>query len=200
MGIPRSILIFWKFRWPVLGIFYFYFWLLISFLSGASHSTGPENYYSIGWSYVSLVVGIISLMYPLALSIRQSLTTRFFEISKLFNGDVGIILGPYRRLQDFRRILFDQQLPFIACFSAASVVRVMLCLINVGPLSTKQQMLEPQVYVIGYLFWAFWAAFTFIRLKPFVAVEEIEAKYCNLPNFEISFSKKYLNNKNNNSI
>lgn len=193
---------FWKLRWALAGIAYFGILLIISVKLNVNHTASVNNFYSIAWSYVTIVVAIISLLYPMALTIRESLTARLFEAHRKHMEIKGnkyseedkndFIKYSYDPVQKFRKILFDQQLPLLASFSIVSVSRVLFCIINIGPYSSEQQIIEPQIYLIGYILWAGWAVISVVRLKPFYAIEIIEAKISDLPVFEISYAQELL--------
>lgn len=185
------------FRWAALGIVYFITWLLISAYMGLTHTTSTENYYTVAWTYVLLMTGVTSVIYPLFLRIRVSLTTRMFKAiddlarsrqENLTEQDKErIVENIFSRLQIFRQRLFDRQLPFLASFSGLSVLRVLSCMMNIGPYSAEQQIIEPQMYVIGLMLWMAWMVQTILVSQPIVTLEEAEARARDLPIFEISY-------------
>jgi len=186
-----------RFQWVIYGLLYFLFWWLcisqyiISRCIGLTHSTDVSNYYIIAWTYVTLVVAIISLAYPFSLNIRESLTTRLFKAhdklkDTMSNNDLKkLFQNEYEVLRKFRRALFDRQLPFIASFCGCSILRILFCLINVGPFPITQQIIEPQIYMVGFMFCAASVASTFLKWKPFYAIEKLEAEIRGLPPFEL---------------
>ena len=96
----------------------------------------------------------------------------------------------YHPLQRFRRVLFDMQLPVLASFSLLSVVRVLFCLMSIGPLSLERQMLEPQFYVLGYMAWIVWVASGMLWFRPYYLIESVETRVLGLPVFEQSFQQE----------
>lgn len=185
----------WKSRWFLTGAVAYLAVLGTSSLLRLTHSAGRENHYSIAWTYVTLVVAIISILYPLALTIRDSLTARLFAAYGRLKESGSIEDEEFRHdfynpLRRFRTILFDIQLPILATFSLLSVVRVLLCLMSLGPLSVEQQMLEPQLYILAYLAWIVWVATVLLWLRPYYLVETAETKVLGLPVFEQSFKQE----------
>lgn len=152
------------------------------------HVSAPSEFHEVGWSYVTLVISVLSLLYPLALTLRESLTARVFgvfdDLKSLGGEEVATDSLAVRRfyeetvypVQRFRRWVFGRQLPLLASFSICSTVRVLLCMIGVGPLPVSQQMLEPQVFAIIYLAWMITMMATIGATKPFRAVEIGEAR------------------------
>lgn len=185
----------WKSRWFAVGAGAYFVVFGISAALRLRHSANKENHYSIAWTYVTLVIAIISILYPLALTIRDSLTGRLFAAYTRLK-ETGRITDEefrdhyYQPLQRFRRILFDIQLPILASFSLLSVVRVLLCLMSLGPLSVEQQMIEPQLYILGYLGWIVWVASVLLWLRPYYVVETAETQVLGLPVFEQSFQQE----------
>ena len=169
------------------------------------HSTEVSNHYAIAWTYVTLVIAIVSLLYPLSLNIRDSLTTRLINsYDKLIengNGELKkkeldiIFKEPIERVAELRFWVFDKQLPFLIAFAATSVVRVLLCLIGLGWYGLddrfESQLLEPQLYVIVYLAWMIWVSATILILQPFKFLEKLEMSTRELPDFE-KIVKPYL--------
>ncbi len=190
-------------RWWLAGFFAFSGVWALSFLSNLTHSTGPENFHSIAWTYITLAIGITSLLHPLALTIRDSLTTRLFIAFEKLRakrkgepvnfGDQDIrdfMKHSYEPLQRFRKLLFDIQIPILAVFTLSSVVRTLLCLLQVGWLDIRQQMIEPQFYMFAYVVWLIWVSLGFLILRPYYAVEKAEADILGLPTFEKSFRQE----------
>lgn len=192
-----------KARWWLAGFGAFLGVWALSFLSNFTHSTGPENFHSIAWSYITLAIGITSLLHPLALTIRDSLTTRLFiafEKLRAKRGELPVnfadediqvfMTHSYEPLQRFRRLLFDIQIPILAVFTLLSVVRTLSCLLQVGWLDIKQQMIEPQFYMFAYVVWLIWVSLGFLKLRPYYAIEKAEADILGLPTFEKSFRQE----------
>jgi hypothetical protein len=192
----------WKARWFIVGSLAFLAVWALSTWANLTHSTGPENYHSIAWTYITLAIGITSLLYPLALTIRDSLTTRLFvafdklRATKKHPIDFGdkdiqsFMTYSYKPLQRFRTVLFDIQLPILAVFSLLSVVRTLFCLLQLGPLPVTQQMVEPQFYMFAYVVWLIWVSAGILILRPYYAIEKAETDILGLPNFEQSFAQE----------
>lgn len=186
----------WKARWFLVGVGSYFSVLALSAALPVKHSTGKENHYSIAWTYITLVVAVISILYPLALTIRDSLTARLFSSWVKLRERVGNEQDEefkrefYSPLQRFRTILFDIQLPILVTFSLLSVIRVLLCLISLGPLTLEQQLIEPQIYILAYLVWMIWVAGVVLWLRPYYVVETAETKALELPIFEQSFTQE----------
>lgn len=186
----------WSARWFLVGIASYFSILLLSAALPLKHSTGKENHYSIAWTYITLVVAVISILYPLALTIRDSLTARLFSSWVKLRETAGVEEDEkftrefYRPLQRFRTIVFDIQLPILATFSFLSVIRVLLCLMNLGPMTVEQQIIEPQIYVMVYLAWMVWVAGVVLWLRPYYIVETAETRALGLPIFEQSFTQE----------
>jgi hypothetical protein len=165
--------------------------MMIAVSVGASrgelrHAASTDEFHNIAWPYVTLVIAVVSLLYPLALQLRDSLTSRLFaafealrQCKKWTSAVVDEQDTDYRLFKErvlgpvatFRTRIFDQQLPFLIGFSAATVLRVLTCMIGLGPLPVSQQIIEPQLFVAVYLLWAGWVTVTVLQLRPFWAVE-----------------------------
>lgn len=189
-------------QWYLYGFAVFALVLFLPSLFPFRHVATPADFHEIGWAYITLVIAVMSLLYPLALSLRESLTSRLFGAFDKFiahSGEGTISLSDQRYLEfdrttsapvrQFRKAVFDRQLPLLVSFSAASLIRVLACLLGIGPMPIERQMLEPQLYVFVYISWAGWVTLTVLRFRPFFAVETAEARYRGLPPLD-SFSSR----------
>lgn len=179
----------WALRWYVFGLLCAVFLLAFGQCVDFRYTGSSEGYGEVAWAYIAFAGAILSLLYPLALSVRESLTRRLFdsyvkwkkkwpEREELFQARAWL------PMQNFRQDLFDRQLPTLAGFALFTVSRVLLCLLNRGPLKLDDQRIEPQVYAIGYVLWALWVAISISRFRPFFAVEWAETQVNDLPPFE----------------
>lgn len=154
--------------------------------------TTSDNFYNIAWTYVTLAVAVVALTYPLALSLRESLTGRLFKAyESLQNGQLNVndhkldretfLSQNYVRIRNFRKQVFDVQLPFFGTFVILSVFRTLLCLLGIGPLPRAYQVFEPQIYAAVLLLWVVVLMISVLVTKPFAAVEDIETLLQGLP-------------------
>jgi len=192
---PRFFTYLFRPRWFYAGVLTA---ILVAWLSthlSLMPSTGPENHYSIAWTYVAIAIAIVSLLYPQSLSIRESLTDRAINLHERLNHTNPKLDSSLNALYEsalddiagFRFQLFDKQLPFLVSFTIISVLRALLCLLGLGIFSMDSfntQILEPQIYLMVYISWIIWVAITWQIYKPFQKIETLELKTRNIPDFE----------------
>lgn len=197
---PRCFFLIFKLRWVYFGILTWIAAIVVTNLTvnkaHLKHSTGVDNHYTIAWTYVALAVAVVSILYPLALGLRDSMTNRAislyeFLLDKTDNPRPPRLLQQYEEVLDriagFRYALFDKQIPFLVTFVAASVIRVLMCLSGIGiyPSDSRNlQLYEPQVYLGVYLLWAVWIGSVWQRYKPFQGLETLELHARGLKDFE----------------
>ena len=186
-------------RWYYLGILTALYIIygthdLIAYIP-LKHSTNISNHYTIAWTFIALSVAVVSLSYPLSLTIRDSLTNRVIQLHDFIKNPCNGIQDDYEEKYEdalnkialFRYVFFDMELPFLISFTAVSVVRVLLCLIGVGfyPIDNFSiQLYEPQLFLLVYLLWAIMVAITWEYIKPFKRIETMELHVRNRDDFE----------------
>jgi hypothetical protein len=155
-----------------------------------------SEYHNIAWAYVTMVIAVLSLLYPLALALRESLTARLFAAFDELRKSVGHGLSPddaavkgfeeetFVPIGRFRKWVFGRLLPAIAAFSICSALRVLTVMLGLGLGPGESHMLEPQLFVMVYLLWMASVMLAISKTQPFRAVERGEARARRLPPLE----------------
>ncbi len=159
----------------------------------------PEDYSVLAWSYIGITVGILSIIYPLSLNIRESLISRIINSlddllnvqnrKKHINSEAAFLrIQKYiwPKLQKFRREIFDYLLPSLAIFTISSVARILINLMGVNIIEVKflgydifsklieVHFIEPHLYIIAYILWIIAMAGSILRHRPVYYVEKAE--------------------------
>jgi hypothetical protein len=150
-----------------------------------------DVYSETAWQYIALAVALVSVLYPLAIDIRDRFASRLFAAYEKLKREKtdsqdAVRIGDmcWNRIETFIDVFFHRQLPALAVFVVMTVIGTLLCLFRVGPLDREQQLLQLYVYMLAYVLWIFWVAFNLIRTTPLQALELVEQVALNLKRWQ----------------